>query len=284
MWLKSVPGGNRGATTSSVRQQIRAVDNFAIKAIGWPWLELTRDAHIHERCVYLTDCLRRLKGTGVKILDVGCGSATALFYLNSYARGALSKYVGIDMLPPARLRVRYRNIPVCAEFHQVYLDQDWDFGTFDLVWCAEVIEHILDDRKLLRKLSSQVSPGGSLIITTPSRLFVENMARYVPGYETISKTQDGGHVRTGYDLDMLEELAHDCDLTLHSHAWLHPATAQDIRWHLTPHPTPIHAIARNVRDVFSRRGTPFVLGGDPKLYAERFISISVVLSHRNTVR
>jgi hypothetical protein len=108
------------------------------------------------------------------------------------------------------------------------------------------------------------------------------MAHYVPGYEAISKTQDGGHVRTGYDLSMLRELARDCELTLQSHAWLHPASPEDIRWHLTPHPRPIRALARNVRDIFSRPGIPFVLGGDPQLYAKRFISISAVLTHRDS--
>ena len=72
---------------------MQAVDNFAIKAIGLPWLELTRDSHIHERCVYLTDCVRRLGRTGLRILDVGCGSATAFFYLHSYARRAVGRYV-----------------------------------------------------------------------------------------------------------------------------------------------------------------------------------------------
>jgi SAM-dependent methyltransferase len=161
------------------------------------------------------------------------------------------------------------------------LDEDWDFGEFDLIWCAEVIEHILDDHKLLRKLRSHLRPQRILIITTPSKVFVENMARFVPGCETISTIQDGGHVRTGYDLSMLRTLGDDCGLTLESYAWLHPATALDVRWHLRPDPSPVGALARNIRDIFARSNAGFVVKGDPDRYAHRYISISAIFSNRN---
>ena len=279
MQTESAPRMYRTPVIPSVKYKMHAIDNFAIKTIGLPWLTLTRDSHIHERCVYLTDCVRRLGRTGLRLLDVGCGSATALFYLNNYARNAVAAYVGIDMRSPARLRIRYKDIGICGEFHQVYLDEDWDFGEFDLIWCAEVIEHILDDHKLLKKLRSQLRPQGTLIITTPSKVFVENMARFVPGCETISTIQDGGHVRTGYDLSMLRALGDECGLTLESHAWLHPATAQDVRWHLTPDPSPVGALARNIRDIFARHNAGFVVNGDPDRYAHRYISISAIFSN-----
>lgn len=201
------------------------------------------------------------------MLDAGCGSATALFYLNKYAGDCISSYVGIDMLPPERRRLRYRDIRIRNQFHRVYLQENWDFGQFDLVWCAEVIEHILDDRKLLRKLASQLLPDGTLILTTPSKVFVENMARSVPGYEAISPVQDGGHVRTGYDLPMLRALADDCGLTLVSHAWLMPGTDSDVRWHLNPNPSPVSALRRNLRDILVRRNAGFVINGEPAVYA-----------------
>jgi 2-polyprenyl-3-methyl-5-hydroxy-6-metoxy-1,4-benzoquinol methylase len=252
------------------------LDNVAIKTIGRPWLELTRDSHIHERCAYLTDCVRRLHTQNLRMLDVGCGSATVLFYLENYAKNAVSRYVGLDMLPQTRLRNRYKDISIRTEFHQLYLDQDWNFGEFDLVWCSEVIEHIMDDRKLLKKLASQLRADGTLIITTPSKLFVEMMGRDVPGYDSVSTAQDGGHVRTGYDLPTLRTLGDDCGLTLLSHAWVHPSTAQDVRWHMVPNPSPVAAVARNLRDILARRHADFVRGGDPALYAHRYVSISAI--------
>ena len=107
------------------------------------------------------------------------------------------------------------------------------------------------------------------------------MAHFIPGYETISTTQDGGHVRTGYDLSMLRALAHDCGLALESHAWLMPGAAQDVRWHLNPNPSPVDALARNIRDIFARRNTGFVVNGDPDLYADRYMTISATFSIRD---
>jgi 2-polyprenyl-3-methyl-5-hydroxy-6-metoxy-1,4-benzoquinol methylase len=254
------------------------MDDFAIKTVGLPWLQLTRDAYIHERCAYLIDCVSRLGRTGLRVLDVGCGSATALFYIHSRAKHAVGKYVGIDMLSPERLRARYESIGIANEFHQVHLDDDWSYGEFDVVWCAEVIEHLLDDRKLLRKLRSQLDPRGILIITTPSKAFIEGMARLVPGCEAISTVQDGGHVRTGYDLDMLRALADDCGLVLESHAWLMPGTAPDVRWHLNPTPSAVGSLARNIRDIVTRRTADFVIDGDPSRYAHRYMTISALYS------
>jgi SAM-dependent methyltransferase len=268
--------------TPSAKHCMRTLDKFAIGIVGLPWLKLTRDSHIHERCLYFADCVKRTNTLGLRILDVGCGSSTALFYLNSYARDTVSKYVGIDMLPPDRLRVRYKNISIHNEFHQVHLDEDWDFGEFDLIWCGEVIEHILDDRSLLSKLRSHLDPHGILIVTTPSKVFVEIMARSVPGYEAVSTIQDGGHVRTGYDLDMLGALANESGLTLESYAWLMPGTAHDVLWHLMPNPSPIAALTRNVRDIIARRNTGFVIQGEPGLYAHRYMTISATFSNRNS--
>lgn len=130
-------------------------------------------------------------------------------------------------------------------------------------------------------MTSQLLSDGSLIITTPSRLFVEDMGRYVPGYAAVSITQDGGHVRTGYDLNMLRTLGDDCGLTLISHAWLMPGAASDVRWHLNPGPSPVGALARNIRDIFARRNAGFVIGGPPKSFAHRYMTISATFSSRN---
>src|SRR5204863_6227999 len=43
-----------------------------------------------------------------------------------------------------------------------------ELGQYDQIFCLEVIEHILDDRKLLRDLASLMRPGGRLLLTTPS--------------------------------------------------------------------------------------------------------------------
>jgi SAM-dependent methyltransferase len=75
-----------------------------------------------------------------------------------------------------------------------------ELGPYDQAFCLEVIEHIVDDRKLLRDLAKVIRPGGRLLLTTP-------YLHHVPYFdEALSEHEDGGHVRTGYTHEELEEL------------------------------------------------------------------------------
>ena len=44
-----------------------------------------------------------------------------------------------------------------------------DIGTFDLVTCVEVVEHVADKRAFLRDVAARVAPGGLLVMSTPNR-------------------------------------------------------------------------------------------------------------------
>src|SRR3989449_10253472 len=40
-------------------------------------------------------------------------------------------------------------------------------GTFDLVFCCEVLEHVPDDRSFVGELVGYLAPGGKVVGTTP---------------------------------------------------------------------------------------------------------------------
>jgi 2-polyprenyl-6-hydroxyphenyl methylase/3-demethylubiquinone-9 3-methyltransferase len=44
-----------------------------------------------------------------------------------------------------------------------------DIGTFDLVTCVEVIEHVADKPAFLADVAARVAPGGLLVMSTPNR-------------------------------------------------------------------------------------------------------------------
>lgn len=73
--------------------------------------------------------------------------------------------------------------------------------SFDQILCLEVIEHIQDDRAVVRELAALLKPNGTLMISTPYLHY-----RGMEG-DRISAVEDGGHVRWGYDLAQLRELA-----------------------------------------------------------------------------
>jgi SAM-dependent methyltransferase len=184
------------------RIMLRQIDSLLQNAFGLPYLRVARDAYIHERLAWMVQQARRVAAT--QVLDAGCGSGMALRYL--YARCPdVRRYVGID-LRASRLAARYRDIPLTHDFHDVQLDDDWDVGIFDFVFYAETLEHLTDDVGALRKLA-RAAPGGHIAVTMPSLPFVLAMKERVPVLGRHSATQDGGHVRYGYDVASLQKLA-----------------------------------------------------------------------------
>ena len=174
------------------------VDRVAQHALGMPYLRLTRGYDIHDRCRYLIRLVGEIRDPRrLEILDVGCGGGLVLRYLHRRAPDRVSRYHGID-LRAERLEPRYRGIKLPHAFTDVDLDSDWRVGCFDLVWCAEVLEHLLDDRALFAKIVRAARPGGTIVLTTPSLAFVRAMGRHVPSLLEVRPVQDGGHVRQGY--------------------------------------------------------------------------------------
>ena len=46
----------------------------------------------------------------------------------------------------------------------------FELSQFDIIYCCEVIEHLLNPLKTLRLIHSLLKPGGSLILSTPNGL------------------------------------------------------------------------------------------------------------------
>jgi SAM-dependent methyltransferase len=151
---------------------------------------------------YLTAWVGRVPGE-MRVLDAGCGSGLSLLYMYKYYPTRVKEYVGID-LRTERLRDRYRFVTLPHRFLDVDLDSNWKFGLFDVIFCSEVIEHVIEDRRLFSRLCAHLSDKGVLLLTTPNKTFVARFARVLPGFDAISAAQDGGHVRTGYEPADLE--------------------------------------------------------------------------------
>jgi 2-polyprenyl-3-methyl-5-hydroxy-6-metoxy-1,4-benzoquinol methylase len=46
-------------------------------------------------------------------------------------------------------------------FLDIDLDSDWQVPDTDFAWCSEVLEHLTDDRGVLRRIAASVRPGGT---------------------------------------------------------------------------------------------------------------------------
>lgn len=101
---------------------------------------------------------------GWSVLDLACGCGYGSLILANHAR----KIVAVDRSPDAVVWAKtYFHKPNIQWFQSDW--KDFEYGeTFDAVVCLETVEHVKDDRGLLKKLCGFLKPGGLLILSTPN--------------------------------------------------------------------------------------------------------------------
>ena len=106
---------------------------------------------------------------GARALDVGCGGGLVS---EALARAGAS-VTGIDlaegMIEVARLHAAAHGLAIdyrvaCAE--TLAAEQP---GTFDIVTCMEMLEHVPDPEAMLATLATLARPGGSVFVSTLNR-------------------------------------------------------------------------------------------------------------------
>jgi ubiquinone/menaquinone biosynthesis C-methylase UbiE len=108
--------------------------------------------------------LRQAVTSGMRALDIGCGAGE----FTAELADAGAQAVGADVAEGALRRARDAHPGI--EFELVPIDGRLPFADnrFELVWASEVIEHVADTARWLSELRRVLTPGGTLLITTPS--------------------------------------------------------------------------------------------------------------------
>ena len=107
---------------------------------------------------------------GKRVLDVGCGHGGALIAFAE--QGA--EVMGIE-IDAERCRIgkqRLRDLGFQVEWHQGdILDRGLacQLGTFDVIVCQDVLEHVLDISQTIRTLCALLRPGGLVFIQVPNK-------------------------------------------------------------------------------------------------------------------
>ena len=107
--------------------------------------------------------------TETNILDYGCGRGWLSDQLRSFGNAH-----GIDLSEQAieGAKELYPGVLFAsADLSKVEIQEVFPNKRFDILVSSEVIEHVLDQDDFLKNAYKALSPGGSLILTTPNGRF-----------------------------------------------------------------------------------------------------------------
>jgi len=137
-------------------------------------------------------------GANLQVLDAGCGHGLFSFWLAQQMPG--SAIVGMDIsedeIDYARQMVLTSQLHNLS-FHRTDLrDLSQYRENFDLILCLDVLEHIVEDEKVLMSLNEALKSDGQLIIHVPRRH--QDQHRFFGSWVHWA---DHGHVRDEYTQD-----------------------------------------------------------------------------------
>jgi 2-polyprenyl-3-methyl-5-hydroxy-6-metoxy-1,4-benzoquinol methylase len=133
---------------------------------------------------YAIDCVP--DGGNLNVLDVGCGTGTISNALS--AKGHTLH--GVDVSESAIACYRDRGFD--GRVGDIETGLDFPDATFDLVFCSEVIEHMVSPETLVREMNRVLRPGGYLVLSTPNSAFWLFRLLGLVGY-TVSELQHPKH-------------------------------------------------------------------------------------------
>lgn len=114
----------------------------------------------------IEDTVRLAAGSRAEsVLEVGCGDAVLLAAVVDALPARPKRVVGLDLAAGRLARARFRvdGAFACAAAEALPLRS----RTFDLVLCAEVLEHLGEPAAAIAELARVVRPGGRVIVSVP---------------------------------------------------------------------------------------------------------------------
>lgn len=148
-----------------------------------------------------------LMGGDIRSLNIGTGGGIETLRLLTLGNRVTTIEINPETASRTRERIERwgygdRHTGLVGHMLEVELPENFD----QIVMC-EVLEHISDDETALRRIGSWLKPGGQLVLSTPTRSYGQ-----LPG-DTLSTSEDGGHVRPGYDGPELDAMLARAGLT-----------------------------------------------------------------------
>ena len=110
------------------------------------------------------------------VLDIGCGAGRAGEW---YRRRGASRVVGVEVEPHSAALAAAIYDEVHVEPIETALDRI--DGTFDVILCADVLEHLVDPWSVVRRLRERATPQTVLVVSIPNVRYVGALWRIAFG-------------------------------------------------------------------------------------------------------
>jgi 2-polyprenyl-3-methyl-5-hydroxy-6-metoxy-1,4-benzoquinol methylase len=184
--------------------------HLLVRMLGFPATLIHGDLLIWDRWRWVKRRLPRTQN-GETLLDVGCGSGALT--IGAALRGYRAVGLSWDEDNQAKAKERAGLCGVDCSFPVLDVrhlgEAQAHKGAYDVALCLENVEHICDDRKLIRDIADCLKPGGLLLLTTPN-YFYRPISKEDLG--PFSAEETGAHVRRGYSASGLRELCDEAGL------------------------------------------------------------------------
>jgi GT2 family glycosyltransferase/2-polyprenyl-3-methyl-5-hydroxy-6-metoxy-1,4-benzoquinol methylase len=118
---------------------------------------------------------------GARVLDLGCGSGAIGRFL-AQRNGQIAPIDGltINQAEAERARAHYRRVEV-ADLEQADLTQMFEHGAYDVIVCADVLEHLRQAARVLRACRDLLAPDGVLLLSIPNASYCGLVAELMAG-------------------------------------------------------------------------------------------------------
>lgn len=179
--------------------------NLYYKCYGTP------DLHSHIRWRFIKNYINLGAQT---TLDIGCGAGILLFEMaknlpNITAVGVDINEESIEHANQIKNKLKLKNLIFhCLDITRSFSRLD---NCFEQVLLIDVLEHVVEDEKLIAAVSNILKPGGNLIISVPTPNY--------PKIFGIEFHKEIGHVRDGYWMEELIEMLGKHGLSIEEHCY-----------------------------------------------------------------
>ncbi len=147
------------------------INKFSERAYSW-WDTEGEFKTLHEinplRLDYVLQWANGLQGK--RVLDVGCGGGILSESLKTAgAEQVVAIDAGLDVIEVAKAHLIESGVEV--DYRHVTVEElaESEPGSFDVITCMEMLEHVPDPASIISACSTLIKPGGQLFFSTLNR-------------------------------------------------------------------------------------------------------------------